>query len=101
MPQIDLNPNKNQVNLAQNKPLAYVLVVVIILLGIVTTMYFRSTTTIRSDCLQTVQDLRVEVRELKAENKELREYVIKTNTDINELKANTEAAIRDALNSKK
>lgn len=95
----DLTPNKNQVALADRKPLAYMLVVLVLLLGTVTGMYFKSTATLRTDCLENVKDLRKEIAGLRGENKELRMIVVGIKNNYTELKTNTDSVIREAIHS--
>lgn len=94
---VNLNPGKDQVALANSKPLAYSLCVVVILLGIVTTMYFRSTSTNRYDCRDRVTYLEKENKELKLQVNSLFEMVLKSNTDFKELKKNTDSVLRAAI----
>lgn len=94
---VNLTPAKDQVALANSKPLAYSLCVVVILLGIVTTMYFRSTSTNRYDCRDRVTYLEKENKELKLQVNSLFEMVLKSNTDFKELKKNTDSVLRAAI----
>lgn len=98
---IDLQPNKNQVELANKKAVAYMLVVAIILLGIMTTLYITSTKTNRGDNLAQIQALVAENKELKAENKEYRAEILRiikqTDLEKEQLKTNTDSAVREAV----
>lgn len=94
---VNLNPGKDQVALANSKPLAYSLCVVVILLGVVTTMYFRSTSTNRYDCRDRVTYLEKENKELKLQVNSLFDMVLKSNTDFKELKRNTDSVLRAAI----
>lgn len=100
---VDLQPNKDQVDLANRKAVAYMLVVAIVLLGIMSTMYFTSNRTNRADNLAQIKAVVDENKELKAENKELRaeilRVVIQSAQEKEEVKKNTDSAIRKAVNT--
>jgi len=94
-------PNSEQVELADKKGgTPYMLVVAVILLGIMTTMYFTSNKTNRGDNLAAIKNCTDENRELKTENKQLRAELLATirgaALDKQELKKNTDSVIREA-----
>lgn len=98
---IELQPSSEQVELASKKGgIPYMLVVAVILLGIMTTMYFTSNKTNRVDNLAQIQGLIAENKELKAENKQLRAELLSTikqsQFDKQELLKNTDSVIRSA-----
>lgn len=100
---IELQPSDDQVKLADKKGgVPYMLVVAVILLGIMTTMYFTSNKTGRSDNLASLKSCDDERRELKAENKQLRAELLATikqfQTDKQTLIKNTDSVIREAVN---
>lgn len=78
------------------------LVVAVILLGIMTTMYFTSNKTNRSDNLATIKACTDENKELKAENKQLRAELLVTikqaQLEKQTLIKNTDSVIREAVN---
>lgn len=86
-----IEPNSENVNLANNKPLAYVLCVVVILLGIVTTMYFKSNNTNHDDCQS-------ENTRLTTENRLLFNTLISQKVSYDSLKKNTDNVIRAKIN---
>ncbi len=95
--EVKLTPGKDQVTLANSKPLAYSLCVVVILLGVVTTMYFRSTSTNRYDCRDRVDYLEAENRALKLQVNTMLSMIMESKTDFKELKRNTDSVLRAAI----
>lgn len=98
---INLQPNNEQVDLADKKEgKPYMLVVAVILLGIMTAMYYNATKNNRVDNLAQAQEYKGENRELKAENKLLRSELLRAINDCSEekeqLTKNTDSVIREA-----
>jgi hypothetical protein len=98
---INLQPGNEQVELADKKEgRPYMLVVAVILLGIMTTMYFTSNKTNRSDVITQVQEWKDRTKDLESENKLLRAELIKSITDCKneqaQINKNTDSIIREA-----
>lgn len=91
---VNLTPDEKQVSLAKDKPVAYMLVVAIAIASIFIFMYFKATSSIRSDCLEQVNDLR-------AENKELRNIVIKLSADFKKAASNTDSLVLETIHNNK
>jgi hypothetical protein len=98
---IELQPSSEQVELADKKGgTPYMLVVAVILLGIMTTMYFTSNKLNRGDNLAQIQSMAGEIKDLKSENKQLRAELLSTikqsQNEKEELIKNTDSVIREA-----
>lgn len=90
---MNIEPTSKQVNLANNKPLAYVLCVIVLLLGVFVTLYFNSNSTSHADCQA---DKAVYQKQIQT----LQDLLINQTKDYNTLKRNTDSVIRQKLKSK-